>query len=186
MAELIIRERRDADLAACVAILAEVYRRDGYPVVWPGDPTRWLAPDGVLASWVAEVDGAVAGQVLLRDGHDLELPDTLATAAGVPTDRLASVGRLVVAPSARGRGAGAALLTRATTEAHLRALRPALDVVAANRSAAVALYERHGWHHITTTPATWTTPDGTHPTVLAYLGPPLPARPPTPARPGPG
>lgn len=49
---------------------------DRYPTNWSTDPGRWLTPDGLLASWVAE-------------------------AAGVVPERLASITRLFVVPTAR-------------------------------------------------------------------------------------
>ncbi len=35
-----------------------------------------------------------------------------------------------------------------------------LEVVADERSSAIALYERTGWRRVDTYPADWTTPDG--------------------------
>ncbi|MDR6326186.1 hypothetical protein [Actinoplanes couchii] len=40
----LIRERGDADLDGCVALLRDVHAADGYPVNWPEDPRGWLAP----------------------------------------------------------------------------------------------------------------------------------------------
>jgi [ribosomal protein S18]-alanine N-acetyltransferase len=63
-----IRVRTAADLAACVAILRRVHEVSGYPSVWPGDPGGWLTPRGMIAAWVAEHDGQIAGHVLLIRG----------------------------------------------------------------------------------------------------------------------
>lgn len=166
-----VRERRDADLAACVAALRATHEADGYPMVWPADPVAWLAPDGVLGAWVATDAGTVLGQVLVRDGSDLERRTAVAAAAGVEESSVGSLSRLYVAPAARRRGVAGALLRVATAAAAARGLRLALDVVD-DDGAAPALYERHGWRRVTSAPAAWTAPDGTHPTVLAYLSPP--------------
>ncbi|WP_227012906.1 MULTISPECIES: hypothetical protein [unclassified Pseudonocardia] len=84
-----IRRRSPDDLPGCVAALAAVHGTDRYPMVWPGDPAGWLAPDGLLGAWVATVDDVVAGHVLLT--------------ADVGIAPVATVGRLFVAP---GDGAG--------------------------------------------------------------------------------
>lgn len=155
-----------------MAALRATHEADEYPMVWPADPVGWLAPAGVLGAWVATEDDRVLGQVLVRDGRDLERPAELADAAGVPEARLGSLGRLYVAPSARRRGVAGTLLRHATQAAADLGVRLALDVVADDRGAATALYERHGWRRVLTVPAAWTTPEGTHPTILAYLSPP--------------
>src|SRR4029077_13417949 len=49
---VIIRRRSDNDLAERVALVAEVPRRDGYPMVWPDDPAGFLAKPGLLGAWV--------------------------------------------------------------------------------------------------------------------------------------
>ena len=60
---MIIRRRSENDLAECVPILAEVHRRDRYPMVWPDDPAGFLAKPGLIGAWVAVVDGRVDGHV---------------------------------------------------------------------------------------------------------------------------
>jgi GNAT superfamily N-acetyltransferase len=77
------------------------------------------------------------------------------------------VSRLFVAPAARGRGTGAALLGHATGEAHKRGLVPVLDVLAVN-SASVAFYERLGWRLLGVAEAQW---DQDRVTVRSYAGP---------------
>ncbi|MFG2530533.1 GNAT family N-acetyltransferase [Streptomyces sp. NPDC048516] len=118
-----IRERRDTDLDACVALLAEVHTHSGYPHQWPDDPAGWLTPDSLTAAWVAETDGTVVGHAALC-GHE--------------------VSRLCVAPSARGAGLGGRLLRTVETAAAARGLRPVLEVKATD-TAAIGLYERLGW-----------------------------------------
>ncbi|MGW7487789.1 GNAT family N-acetyltransferase [Streptomyces sp. NPDC054786] len=128
-----IRRRRDTDLDACVALLAEVHTHSGYPHHWPRDPARWLTPDGLTAAWVAEADGAVVGHAALCGDE---------------------VSRLCVAPAARGKGLGGRLLRAVEAEAAARGLRPVLEVKATD-TAAIALYERLGWARRATERQEW-------------------------------
>jgi GNAT superfamily N-acetyltransferase len=89
-----IRPRRSEDLQPCLAVLRAVHLADRYPVRWPQDPARWLVGHAGLAAWVSETDGA-------PDGH-LSLHGT--------DERLAVVSRFFVAPDARARGVGSALM----------------------------------------------------------------------------
>jgi GNAT superfamily N-acetyltransferase len=134
---LVVRSRTGGDLDECVRLLADVHRRDGYPMRWPDDPAGWLAKPDLLTAWVAELDGRLMGHVALsRAGTE--------DAAAVFGEGSAMVSRLFVSPAARGHGTGAALLRQAVREARQRGLHPVLEVVAAS-SSAVAFYERLGW-----------------------------------------
>lgn len=64
------------------------------------------------------------------------------------------LGRLFVAPQARGQGIGALLIGRAVAEARRHRLHPVLDVVASD-TAAAALYERLGWTRLATVEQRW-------------------------------
>ncbi|MET7751293.1 GNAT family N-acetyltransferase [Micromonospora sp. NPDC005367] len=151
----IVRQRTDRDLAACVRVLAEVHERDGYPVNWPSFPDAWLTPPSLMASWVAELDGRVAGHVgLSRSDVGDAAPGLWGARAGVRIDATAVVNRLFVAPWARGRGVGALLMAQAVSAAQDRGLHPVLDVVASD-TAATALYERLGWQLLATVEQQW-------------------------------
>ncbi|MDJ0394743.1 GNAT family N-acetyltransferase [Rhodococcus sp. G-MC3] len=141
-----IRRRLEADLPECVRALREVHDCDGYPDRWPADPVVWLEP--TEAAWVAEVDGALVGHVVLVDREDGFW-----------------VSRLFVPPSARGMRVGEALLDRARTHAGGRALM--LDVIE-HSSSAISLYERTGWTLLGTRGADWTMADGTIPIERIY------------------
>jgi GNAT superfamily N-acetyltransferase len=168
---VIIRSRGENDLAECVAILAEVHRRDGYPMAWPDDPADFLAEPEFLGAWVAIVDGRLAGHVVLAP------PGTGDAAAALLGRDAVMVSRLFVASAARGRGVGAALLEHAAREAHQRALHPVLDVLAIN-SAPIAFYERMGWRLLGTGEAQW---GQNRVTVCSYAGPgPVPSATPPP------
>jgi GNAT superfamily N-acetyltransferase len=161
MAKTVIRERRAADLGRCVKALRRVHELDGYPLNWPRDPVRWLSPAETYCAWVAErpsaddadgeggADGAGTGLVL---GHVL-----LQRTASAATLELA---RLFVAPAGRGLGLGAALLAAAGVRAGEAGYGLELEVVADERSHAIALYERAGWRRTGTVTAEWTRPDG--------------------------
>jgi GNAT superfamily N-acetyltransferase len=150
-----LRERREADLEECVRALRLVHEADRYPMVWPKDPARWLSPASLLRGWVAVTrSGEPVGHVLLLATQD---PETL------------EVARLFVAPQARGQGLGAALLDRARGWAEERGGRLTLEVVADERSHAIALYEREGWRRAGTVTAEWTAPDGGCVVVHRYI-----------------
>ena len=141
-----LRARRESDLEACVNALRLVHEADGYPMIWPRDPARWLCPAAMVRGWVAvtRTDAPVGHVLILSTQH----PDTL------------EVARLFVAPEGRGRGLGAALLGRAREWAGEQGRRLELEVVADERSHAITLYEREGWRRTGTVTAEWTAPDG--------------------------
>jgi [ribosomal protein S18]-alanine N-acetyltransferase len=120
------RRRTRADLGACVGLMAEVHRVDGYPSPWPDDPVAWLVRPDLAGAWVVELETGVAGHVAL-------------TQSGLVT-------RLMVAPWARRRGLAVRLLGVAAARADALALRPSLQVVD-TRSAAIAVYESAGWSY---------------------------------------
>ncbi|MFD7293702.1 GNAT family N-acetyltransferase [Streptomyces sp. NPDC059897] len=138
-----VRARRDRDLTACARVLRAVHRADGYPVNWPKDPVGWLRGDDAVGAWVGCHDERVVGNVLLTRPAPGDMAPTLVPAG----TSVAVVGRLFVAPSARGQRVGTALLERAAREARLRGALPVLDVVTTDR-AAITLYERLGWRFL--------------------------------------
>jgi GNAT superfamily N-acetyltransferase len=150
-----VRPRTDDDVEACVPALAEVHRRDGYPVNWPARPGDWLPQASALGSWVVDLDGRVAGHVSLSRGAEGDVAPALwSERNGTSREQAAVVGRLFVAPPARGHGIGALLMDRAVEEARHRGLHPLLDVLASD-TAAAALYERLGWTRLATVEQRW-------------------------------
>ncbi|MFD8702132.1 GNAT family N-acetyltransferase [Kitasatospora sp. NPDC059648] len=144
-AEAGVRRRRAADLAECVRALADVHAADGYPAEWPERPAAWLSPDGLLAAWIAEAGGRTAGHIgLVRSTPEDMAPGLWSLRTGGRPELTAVVGRLFVAPAARGRAVGALLLARAVAHARVLGLHPVLDVLATD-TAALALYRRLGW-----------------------------------------
>ncbi|MEV4194969.1 GNAT family N-acetyltransferase [Streptomyces toxytricini] len=149
------RQRNDRDLGDCVRVLTAVHEHDGYPVNWPELPVAWLTPPSLIASWVAELDGRIAGHVgLSRSDVGDAAPGLWSARAGVGIDATAVVNRLFVAPRARGHGIGALLMAQAVAEAQKRGLHPVLDVVASD-TAAAALYERLGWQLLAIVEQQW-------------------------------
>jgi GNAT superfamily N-acetyltransferase len=145
----LIRPRQAADLAACVAVLDEVHRADGYPAHWPADPARWLAPSRLLSAWVAELDGVVVGHVALSSAGPDGTAERWSAHSGRPVADAVEVTRLFVAKAARGRALGGQLLDAACAAARDRGRHPVLGVLQHNL-AAVALYDRAGWQLLST------------------------------------
>ncbi|MEV0317611.1 GNAT family N-acetyltransferase [Streptomyces sp. NPDC050658] len=144
---LAVRPRRTSDLDACVRALAEVHVADGYPTDWPERPADWLVTADPVGAWVAELDGRIAGHVVLGRSASDDVAPGLWSGGGGPSGTTAMVSRLFVAPEARGHGIGARLLERAAAEAGELGLHAVLDVVAYGTSA-IALYERAGWRFL--------------------------------------
>jgi GNAT superfamily N-acetyltransferase len=167
---MVIRARRRDDIGACVALLADVHAADGYPMYWPADPPNWLAPDNMLAAWVAEHEHALLGHVALCSAVGESAAPLWSAAYGLAPEHIAAVARLFVSPSARGRGLGAALLAKACAEARARGLRPALEVLDHDRGA-IALYERTGWRRVASAPTPWALASGGQAVLHYYIAP---------------
>ncbi len=142
-----VRDRTAEDLEACLATLTAVHAADGYPMHWPDDPYRWLTPRGFRRAWVAFGDADIAGHVLVRDDHDGD-------------ESTAELGRLFVHPAVRREGIALRLLAQCRHWATKEGLDLVLEVAAAGRVPAMALYEATGWRHVGTDLADWTGPAG--------------------------
>jgi GNAT superfamily N-acetyltransferase len=165
-----IRVRQQDDLGGCVSLLGTVHAADRYPLLWPADPAAWLTPANSLRAWVAEGEGGLMGHVALCSAVGDTAAPLWSAASGLPAKGLAMVARLFVAPAARGCGAGAILLTAACDEAHLRSLRPVLEVLDQNQLA-IALYERTGWRRVASVPAAWVHRSDSQAALFYYLAP---------------
>lgn len=147
MAVMVVRPRCDADISRCTALLAAVHATDGYPVRMPTEPATFLSPPDMLGAWVAEADGCIDGHVALRCRTSAPVLGLASEVTGVEASRLAVVARLFVAPRARRRGVGKALLSAASARAWQLGRHPVLDVVGGG-SNATALYEAAGWRQV--------------------------------------
>ena len=173
----VVRPRVADDLAECASVLAAVQASDGYPVDSIADPVGFLTPPGLLGAWVACAPAgagagtAVAGHVALSEPSPSYSPAVLwSSRSGETLDRIGVLGRLFVAPSARGLGLGARLVAAVVAECASTGRRPLLDVLTKD-TAAIALYERLGWTRFGT--ITLEFPSGpveAHCYVLAGLG----------------
>ena len=131
-------------------MLRAVHRTDRYPARWPRDPARWLAGRaGLLAAWVSDNRGVLDGHLSLHGTDDERAHPPWREAVPVPTDQLAVVSRFFVAPDARRRGVGGALLSAAEDHAATRGLRLVLDVADHNLDA-IAFYGKRGWLRVGT------------------------------------
>jgi GNAT superfamily N-acetyltransferase len=144
---VILRDRSPSDGEALEAIARETHRLDRYPMYLPGDLRSFIVNEDALGAWVAADHDEVLGHVALHDSGAREVMDVALAAAGVGKDGIAFVARLLVAPAARHRGIGRALLGKATQEAVQLGRRAVLDVVE-DHKAAIALYENCGWTRV--------------------------------------
>lgn len=150
MSEVVIRPRRQSDLAALGEVLVRVHARDGYPVEGVDDPESWIAPPAELAAWTAVYEQEAIGHVALASARDTDDSAVLwQRATGGEINRLAILARLFVDPDCRGLGAGALLMEAAHRFASEHRLAIALDVMLKDRDA-IRLYERAGYERLGT------------------------------------
>ncbi len=166
MSTVTIRPRRDDDLPALGAALLEQQPESGYPHrdPLPEPAEQFIQRPGQEAAWVAEVDGQVAGHVCVvrattdGSGSDAPFVEAWSDATGRPAEDLRVVSVLFVATSARGVGAGVALLRRATEHILEAGCVPCLDVLPTH-DRAVEMYRRQGWREVTRQRPRWLSAD---------------------------
>ncbi|MGW5381973.1 N-acetyltransferase family protein [Nocardia sp. NPDC003963] len=124
-----------------------------------------MTPSKLVEAFVAEIDGAVVGQIGLGDSA---IP--AAVRRILPNTPLISVIRLYVAPSSRGFGVGLRLLDFAAMKADALKRKAVLNVETGS-AAAIALYERAGWRRVHSEPGGWTTADGRASVLHHYVSP---------------
>lgn len=162
-----IRPLRDDDLVPLEAVARRVKARDNYPVWLPDDDLLgFLTRPTALASWVAEVEGVLAGHVALHPRSSRPVMDC-ARAAGIGGD-IGVIARLLVGPDHRRLGIAADLLAVCHREALSRGLVSILDVVSTS-AGAIALYRGAGWVEIGS--VTHHLPDGSTVSELVFRGP---------------
>ena len=149
-ADVQCRPLRPTDITAVVNSIEQVHRDGGiYPPAQDLGVGRegiraWLMDESAEARWVAVVGDRVVGHVLVAPPHSYLTAHLASCAPEVDPGELLEVGKLFVSPSARGSGAGTALLHTARRYARTRGRRLALAVVDSS-VAARRLYARDGF-----------------------------------------
>lgn len=150
MSDVEIRPTIPDDLDALAEVLVQVHASDGYPVEGVDDPRAWVDPPNAVGQWTALLDGRPAGHIaLMRPTPEDGAPEMLARREGMPLAKIAVLGRLFVAPEARGHGLAGALMDAAEVVAVQSDLTVVLDVMAKD-TAAINLYEKRGWETLGT------------------------------------
>jgi GNAT superfamily N-acetyltransferase len=147
-----VRQRTQADVAACARLLRIVHAEGQYPVRWPASPRGWLTDPSIIDAFVVDRLRQVLGHVAIVDvTRDSLEAMRWREVTGQDPARLAGVSRLFVRPGWTGMGLGTALLDRAVEEIRRRELMPVLDVVSASVDA-IHRYEHLGWRLLATYP----------------------------------
>ena len=131
-----IRPATAADVPTLVALMTAFYAESDFPL--PAAPAarafHALLADGRLGgAWLAEVEGAAVGHAVLTLCFSMEYGGM----RGFVDD-------LYVAPAARGRGAGAALLAALRADCEARGVRALHVEVGPDNGVARRLYARAG------------------------------------------
>lgn len=132
-----VRRAVESDDEALLAIALSAWdASSGFPSFHNPDREKFFTErSGPEAHLIAEDDGGeMVGYIRLNDAYPF------VEGAGV-----LAVNGLAVAPSARGRGIGSALLDAVTAEAKRRGARKITLHVFGTNAAAQRLYERHGY-----------------------------------------
>lgn len=140
-----IRPTIPTDLDALADVLVQVHELDGYPVEGVDEPRAWVELPEALGQWTALLDGQPVGHAaLLRPAASDSAPGLLARQEHVPPTQIAVLGRLFVAPGARGRAIAHELMEAAEVKAGEAGLSLVLDVMLKDETA-IGLYKRRGW-----------------------------------------
>ena len=95
---MILRPRGDGDLDSCERVARLVQELDHYPAFASEGLRDFVEGRGFYEAWVAEVDGEVIGQVLLRPRSSRMVMEVVRHATGLPDDCVGVIARLFVSP----------------------------------------------------------------------------------------
>ncbi len=151
---VLIRDRTQVDVPACVKLLEAVHLANRYPTRWPVDPCAWLSPSRLLAALVATEGNKIVGHVAVTGVEPKER-------------RRMELTRLFVCPEHRRHGVGATLVDAVLHFARQHRSDLAL-VVVDDRSGTLTFYERQGWRLTGRSPAGWRLPDGSRPSLAHF------------------
>jgi ribosomal protein S18 acetylase RimI-like enzyme len=144
---VVVRQRRAEDQARLASLLTAVHTRDGYPVEGVSDAAARLESPLTLAAWSSLFEVVLAGHVMLSEPGDNDASRLWRQRHHRQAGEVAVVGRLFVGPAQRGHGAGEARMKAAMAHATKLERAVVLDLMDKDR-AAIALYERLGWHRL--------------------------------------
>ena len=142
-----VRPRLAGDVHACVEILRRTHEIDGYPLVWPDVPERFVVRAHETDAWVAVIDDAVVGHVSNQVAEGWPGLPAVTSETVLGADQLSVVSALFTSVDHRRSGVGNALLDQAVQRATATGHHPVLDV-GKTLTGAVSFYERAGWCRI--------------------------------------
>lgn len=143
------RARDPADLPALVTLLAAQQPRSHYPFRWPlpFPPEQFIARETERHSWVAVVEGTMAGHIAVTEVIDDDFSRVWTAATGRIASGLGCVSAFFVDETRRGLGIGGDLLDRAVALLRSQDRLPVLDVVQRHGDA-LAIYRHRGWREV--------------------------------------
>lgn len=172
---MVIRARRPGDVAFLCDVLAEQQPSSRYPFRWPMPfpVERFIVRDHELGSWVAEIDGRVAGHVSVTAVTTVDdISSPWCAAAGTGITGLGCVSVLFVGLDTKGLGVGGRLLDTAVQCCRELGLVPVLDVLqSSSGGGAAAVYRHRGWQTVGEVRMPWL-PAEEPPMLLMILPPP--------------
>lgn len=171
-AAVTFRAREPADLPPLVTLLAAQQARSHYPFRWPlpFPPEQFIARESESRSWVAAVEGTVAGHIAVTEVTDDEFSEVWTAATGRVASDLGCVSAFFVDETRRGLGIGSGLLDRAVALLRSQGRLPVLDVVQ-RHGGALAMYRHRGWREVGEVRPPWL-PDAEPPVVAMVLDDP--------------
>lgn len=160
---IVIRPRKESDIAPLIELLSRQQAETQYPVDWPFPiPLRdFIIRDTEVHAWVAELDGEVAGHVSVtrvEGGGDSDMAPEWTRAHGVDISQLRCISVFYTDITKTGTGLGRRLHDVAAAQA-LKEGYPVLDVVKSHEGP-VRFYENRGWKTVHVMDAPWS-PEGT-------------------------
>lgn len=161
--------RKPSDVPPLIDILTDVYNLTKYPVDGPASfPERFKSPNALI-SFVASLDGDIAGHAELQDASTLNPVVVESIIVHAPINSFAALVSLFVDPRFQGKGVGSRLIREAVAWGRKKGKRLVL-IVLEKDTAAIHTYEKMGWKR--GVKYFYETKDGEKYLAFSYVAPP--------------